>query len=152
MSKALGYLGIAKKSGSLALGETNSGAAIRAGKGRVLLLASDASPNARHRAEGFVNGTQTPLVVLPYTKAELSAATGTGGCSMAVFTDVGLAAVFMAALAENEPAFTNTAQLLAARNEKALKRKREAAVHRKKMSAGRSSVGKAAQGKRRNKQ
>ena len=148
MSKALGYISIAKKAGALAVGETNAGAAVRAGKGRVLLLASDASPNARHRAEGFVNGTQTPLVVSPFTKAELSEATGIGGCSMAAFTDVGLAAVFMAALAENEPSFSDTAQLLQAKNEKALLRKKEAAVHRRKMSAGRS-VGKAAQGKRR---
>ena len=82
---------------------------------------------------------------------DLSEATGIGGCSMAVFTDVGLAAVFMAALAENEPSFSDTAQLLQARNEKALLRKKEAAIHRRKMSAGRP-VGKAAQGKRRKKQ
>lgn len=150
-SNALGYLGLAKKAGSLAVGETNSGAAVRAGKGRVLLLASDASPNAKHRAEGFVNGTQTPLVVLPFTKGDLSEATGTGGCSMVAFTDVGLASVFMAALAEKEPSFMDTAQLLSERNEKALKRKREATVHRKKMSAG-APVRKAAQGKRRKKQ
>ena len=91
MSKALGYISIAKKAGALAVGETNAGAAVRAGKGRVLLLASDASPNARHRAEGFVTGTQTPLVVSPFSKAELSEATGAGGCSMAAFTDVGAA-------------------------------------------------------------
>ena len=118
MSKALGYIGIAKKAGALSVGETNAGAAVRAGKGRVLLLASDASPNARHRAEGFVNGTQTPLVTVPFTKAELSDATGLAGCSMAAFTDVGLAAVFMAALAENEPSFSDTAQLLQEKNNK----------------------------------
>ena len=61
MNKALGYIGIAKKAGALSVGETNAGAVVRAGKGRVLLLASDASPNARHRAEGFVAGTQTPV-------------------------------------------------------------------------------------------
>ena len=151
MNKALGYIGIAKKAGALSVGETNAGAVVRAGKGRVLLLASDASPNARHRAEGFVTGTQTPLVTVPFTKAELSDATGLAGCSMAAFTDVGLAAVFMATLAENEPSYADTAQLLQTKNEKALLRKREAAAHQRKLSAGRS-VGKTAQGKRRKKQ
>lgn len=151
MSKALGYISIARKAGSLAVGEVNSGAAVRSGKGRVLLLASDASPNALHRAEAFIGGTQTPLVVSPFTKAELAAAIGSGGCSMAAFTDTGLAAAFMAALAEKEPSFSDTAQLLQARNKKAMLRKKEAAVHRRKSGAG-ASARKAAQGKRRKKQ
>ena len=148
MHKALNYIGLAKKAGSIEVGETNSGATIRAGKGKILVLASDASDNARRRAENFVSGAQIPTVTLPFTKAEISQATGTTGCSMAVFTDVGLAAVFMAALAENEPSFMETAELLAQKNQKALMRKREALAHEKKMKSGMAAKP-AATGKRR---
>ena len=77
MHKALNYIGLAKKAGSIEVGETNTGAAIRAGKGRILILASDASDNARRRAENYVSGKQTPIVLLPFSKAEISQATGT---------------------------------------------------------------------------
>ena len=148
MNKALNYIGIARKAGAIEIGETYSGAAVRAGKGRILILASDASDNAKHRAENYVNGTQTPLVALPFTKAELSEASGTNGFSMAVFTDVGLAAVFMTALAECEPSFEKTAQMLAEKNEKATQRKREAVAHDRNKKLGKAAKP-AVMGKRR---
>ena len=143
MSEALNYLGIAKKAGSLETGETNSGAVVRAGKAKVLLLASDASENARKRAEGFVHGLKTPLLVLPYTKQQLSEATGSAGCSMAVITDLGLAAVFASKLASSEPAAKEIALQLTAKNEKAQKHKSEAQAHKRNMrfgKAGKSAV------------
>lgn len=148
MSNALNYIGLAKKAGAIEIGETNTGAAIRAGKGRILILASDASDNARRRAEGFVGGTQTPLAVIPYSKADLSQITGVVGCSMAAFTDVGLAAVFMAALAEDEPSFREVAALLAQKNQKMQLRKKEALAHDRNLKKGRAA-GPAATGKRR---
>ena len=147
MSNALGYIGLAKKAGAIAIGETDTGAVLRAGKGRLLLLASDASDNARHRALNFVEGTQTPMITLPFTKAELSQATGESGCSMAAFTEIGLASAFAQALAEDEPSYAETAGRLTAKNEKALMRKREAAVHEKKLKQGRAAE--PAAGKRR---
>ena len=148
MHKALNYIGLAKKAGAIEVGETNTGAAIRAGKGRILILASDASDNAKRRAENFVHGTQTPLVSVPFSKEEISQVSGADGCSMAAFTDVGLAAVFMAALAENEPSFQQTAELLAQKNQKVQQRKKEALAHEKKMKTG-VSVKSAATAKRR---
>lgn len=148
MNKALNYIGIARKAGAIEIGETYSGAAIRAGKGKILILASDASDNAKHRAENYVNGTQTPLVVLPFTKAELSEASGTNGFSMAVFTDIGLAAVFITALAECEPSFEKVAEMLAEKNEKAALRKREALAHDRKRKLGKAA-NPAVMGKRR---
>ena len=148
MHKALNYIGLARKAGAIEVGETNTGAAIRAGKGRILILASDASDNAKRRAENFVHGTQTPMVAVPFSKEELSQLTGAAGCSMAAFTDVGLAAVFMAALAENEPSFKETAELLAQKNQKAQQRKKEALAHEKNMKTGVSAKS-AATGKRR---
>ena len=63
MNKALNYLGLAKKAGLLEIGEENTGAAIRGGKARLVLLASDASDNAGRRAEGFLHGKKTPMTI-----------------------------------------------------------------------------------------
>ena len=92
MDKAAQYLGLARKGGMLAVGEEGSGTAIAAGKGRLLMLAADASPNAQKRAAGFLYGHRAPLQTLPWTKAELSAMLGKRGCSMLCFTDLPLAA------------------------------------------------------------
>ena len=97
MDKAAQYLGLARKGGMLAVGEEGSGTAIAAGKGRLLMLAADASPNAQKRAAGFLYGHRAPLQTLPWTKAELSAMMGKRGCSMLCFTDLPLAARFAAA-------------------------------------------------------
>ena len=99
MNKALGFLGLARKAGTLITGEDNARSAVRSGQARLLVVSADASANARKRAEDFVKGTNIPLVSLPMTKEEVSSATGRPGCSMAVFTDTGLAAGFLKALA-----------------------------------------------------
>ena len=140
MSKALTYIGSARKAGAIELGETNSGAAVRGGKGRLLVLASDASENARSRAENFVYGRKTLLVSLPFTKAELSDITGVNGCSMAVFTDFGLASMFLSQLAEDDPAYAQAAEEMAARNKKAMMRKKEAVAHERNKKTGKTAV------------
>ena len=99
MNKALGFLGLARKAGALITGEDNTRLAVRSGQARLLVVSADASANARKRAEDFVKGTNIPLAALPLTKEAVSSATGRPGCSMAVFTDTGLAAAFLKALA-----------------------------------------------------
>lgn len=123
MDKAAQYLGLARKGGMLAVGEEGSGTTIAAGKGRLLMLAADASPNAQKRAAGFLYGHRAPLQTLPWTKAELSAMLGKRGCSMLCFTDLPLAARFAAALAEELPGWKETAELLAQREDKLKRRK-----------------------------
>ena len=98
MGKAIDYLGLARKSGGIETGEMNAKLVVKRGRAKALVVAADASPGARHRAEGYVFGTGTPLVEAPYTKEEISAVTGRPGCSMAAFTDLGLAAAFAGAL------------------------------------------------------
>jgi ribosomal protein L7Ae-like RNA K-turn-binding protein len=102
MDSALGYISLAKKAGAIQIGETKSGAAIRAGKAKLLVLAADASGNAEARALSFAKGRGLAPVRLPFTKREISQATNTPGCSMAVFTDKGLAEAFMRRLEEEE--------------------------------------------------
>ena len=99
MSKALNYLGIARMSGNIELGEENSKALVKAGKARLLLLASDASDGVRKRAEGYIFGFRTPLVPLPFTKEELGGAVGRAQCAIAAVRDLGLAKALADALA-----------------------------------------------------
>lgn len=136
-NRAIRYLSIARKAGSLQLGEEDTGIAVRGGKAKLVLLAFDASDNARRRAEGFVYGRKMPLVRLPYTKEEISFATGKGGCSMLAVTDIGLASSFLSALAQQNPElYAETARELEAKREKADKRKAEAAAHRRNVKTG----------------
>ena len=100
MSKALNYLGIARKSGGIETGEDNSSGLVKAGKARLLLVARDTSDGAKRRAEGYVFETGCVLVEVPFTKDEIAAITGKSGCSMAAITDLGLATAFAKALAE----------------------------------------------------
>ncbi|MDR1132232.1 MAG: 50S ribosomal protein L7 [Oscillospiraceae bacterium] len=150
MDRALSYIGLAKKAGALEIGETDAGAAVRAGKARLLILASDASDNAKRRAEGFVCGTQTPLRTVPFTKETLSRTAGAGGCAMAAFTDLGLAAAFAGALAGAEPSFSDAAALLAQKDQKARQRRHETLAHGKKRGRDKAEGPKATGMRRRN--
>ena len=101
--KALHLLGLMRRANAIAVGEVNTGSTARAGKARLLLLAADASENARRRAEGFAAGRAAPLITLPFTKEELASAVGLSGGSMAAITDLGFANALMQALAAEEP-------------------------------------------------
>ncbi len=101
--KTLKFLGLMRRANALQAGENNTGEAVRAGKAKLLLLASDASENARRRAEGFAAGRDLPLSTLPFTKEEIASAVGLSGGSMAAVTDLGFASALLKALAEEEP-------------------------------------------------
>lgn len=98
MNKALNYLGIARMSGNIEIGEENAKALVKSGKAKLLLVASDTSDAAKRRAEGYVFGCATPLASVPFTKQEISEITGKAGCSMAAIGDLGLAKSFADAL------------------------------------------------------
>ena len=128
MDKAAQYLGIARKAGLLILGEDACDAAVSAGKAKLLMLASDASPNAAKRAGSMLQGHRAPLTRLPWTKEELSAMMGKS-CSMLCLTDLSLAARFASAMAEGLPAWQETALLLSRREDKAARRKAAGRKH-----------------------
>ena len=101
-------------SGNLELGEENAKALVKAGKARLLLLASDASDGVKKRAEGYVYGFRTPLVPLPFTKEELGGAVGRAQCAIAAVRDLGLAKALADALAaEHGEAYAPLAEALA---------------------------------------
>lgn len=102
MDKSLGLLSICRKGGNIVLGEEQVGAQARAGKARLVLLASDAGDHTVRRARSFVAGTAQPLLRLTYTKDELSDALGIASCAIAAITDVRLAQAFLKSLGEPE--------------------------------------------------
>ncbi len=140
MDKAVNYLGIARKAGLLETGAEHCASAVRSGKAKLLLLASDASDNARRRAEGFVYGRKVSLAILPMDKQTLSDATGKPGCTTIAFTDVGLASRFVAALAETEPRFAELAAVLDEKDKKTRRRKTEAAAHERNRKTGKRRI------------
>ena len=123
MNRAQRYLALGRKAGLLLTGEDHCRQAVSAGKARLLLLADDASPNARKRAQDVIVGHRAPLRTLPWKKEELSALLGRRGCSMVCFTDLALAEQFAAAMAEELSEWRETAELLSLREEKAQRRR-----------------------------
>lgn len=66
----------------------------------------------------------TPLIVVPFTKQDISLAVGKAGCSMAAFRDLGLATCFVQALAaENGETYGVLADELNAKLKKQKSRK-----------------------------
>lgn len=128
-NKGLGLLAISRKGGNLVLGEEQVGAAARAGRARLVLLASDASDHTRRRAGSFVAGTAQPLLTVPYTKEELGEALGVNRCALAAITDVRLAQAFVRTLGEPEK-YGELLQDLDVRVKRVEKRRQEEKAHR----------------------
>lgn len=135
--KALNFLGLMRKANALMVGETDTGAAARGDKAKLVLIAADASDNAFSRAKGFVYGRNIPLVKLPFTKEELSEHLGKNGCSMAAVCDIGFANAFMKDLsAIDEKRYSETAEKIAEAYKRAQERKRESKAHEKNKKLG----------------
>lgn len=135
--RILNMLGMMRRANAIQIGETNTGATVRGGKAKLLLLAADASDNAKSRAEGFARGRSVLTVQLPYTKDEISTSVGLNGCSMAAVTDMGFANALMKALAEAQPeVYSQLAQETNTRFQKAQRRKKEAEAHERNKRIG----------------
>ena len=93
-NKSLGLLSLARKGGNIVLGEEQAGAAARASRARLMLLASDAGGHAVRRAKELRGRDGAALLTLPYTRDELGDALGTTSCAIAAITDVQLALAF----------------------------------------------------------
>ena len=122
--KALNMLGLMRRANAIQIGEDKTGAAVKAGKAKLLLLAADASDNARRRAAAFITGRNVQLVPLPFDKAELSERLGVNGCSMAAVTDLGFANAFVKLLLGlDSDSYCEIAQQVEKRFDKAERRK-----------------------------
>jgi len=128
--KALNYLGLMRKADAVKIGETETGAAVRAQQATVVIVASDASENAVSRARGFVYGRNIPIVYVPFSKEDIAIKVGKSGCSMAAICDAGFADAFMKALCEINPEkYSEVSAQVSAVNDMVHKLAREKKAH-----------------------
>lgn len=97
----LGLLGLALRSGNLAVGEDPVAAACQSGRAKVVLLASDAAGNTVDRARRLA-GERVPLAVLPRDKSQVGFALGRSFCAVLAVTDLGLAAALLKRLVQED--------------------------------------------------
>lgn len=128
-NRSLGLLSISRKGGNLVYGEETVGATARAGRARLVILASDAGEHTVRRARSFVAGTSQPLITLPFTKDELGDALGTPSCAVAAVTDVRLAQAFVKTL-DGQEKYTKLLEDLDVRVQRVEKRRAEEKAHR----------------------
>ena len=127
--KALNYLGLMRKANAVQIGETDTGAAARAMTAKLVLLASDASDNARSRAKGFVYGRSIPMIISPFTKEEISLHVGKPGCSMLAVTDTGFADALMKTLIQISDSYASAAEHISMELQKEKQRRKEKSAH-----------------------
>ena len=121
----LGLLGLMRRAGAIEIGADSACDAVRDGKARALLLASDAGENAVSRARRSAEGRSVVLITLPCSKARLADSLGTGDCAVAAITDIGFAEAFTARLAsEDGEEYAAAAAEIKARRERMELRKR----------------------------
>lgn len=137
MDNALRMLGLAKKAGRLEVGEEPVGAAARARKAKLLLLARDAAANTARRAAHFGEAGNVLFLTVPFTKAELGMAVGRTSCAMLAFTDPGFAASFVEKLAARDPErYGPAAEQVGEKAARALQRQKEQRQHEKNLERG----------------
>jgi len=133
----LRLLGVARKAGRVEAGEEPVGAACRARRARLILLAADAAPNTRRRAAHFAQAGAVPFLEAPFSKAELGALLGRSSCAMLALTDPGFAAAALEKLAARDPErYAPAAQALREQADRVLQRQRERRQHEKNLREG----------------
>ena len=133
VDKALNYLALARKGGRVELGEEPVGAAARAGKAYLMVVASDAGDHTWRRAKSFAAGTEQQCIRVAFTKDELGFAIGRTSLAMAAFTDVALALAFAKALEKVDPAVLEALENKAKRLKS---RQQEAKAHQRNVRKG----------------
>ena len=135
MNKAMNYLGLARRGGLAELGEEPVGAAARAGKAYVILVAGDASDHTWRLAKSYAAGTEQQCIRLSCTKDEMGLAVGRTSLAIAAVTDVQLALALVKALEEPEK-YKEALEVLTVKAEKAKKRQAEAKAHKRNVRMG----------------
>lgn len=128
MNKALNLLGLARKAGLAELGEEPVGAAARAGKAYLILVAGDASDHSWRRAKSFAAGTDQQCLRMRESKQELGAAVGRESLAMGAVTDPAMALALVQALAEPE-SHKQVLEVLTQKTERRKQRQKEAKAH-----------------------
>ena len=98
--ETLGFLGLMRRAGALALGAEDAFDAAREHRARLICLAQDAGKNTR---DGFFNALEegkSALLTLPATNGELGRALGVGECAALAVLDTGFALALCKKLGE----------------------------------------------------
>lgn len=135
MDKALNYLALARKAGRIELGEEPVGAAARAQKARLVVVAEDATDHTWRRALSFVSGSEQICLRVPYSKDLLGQAVGRSALALAAFTDPALALAFVKALDQPEK-YSAALESLDKRTKRIAQRQKEAKAHDKNKRVG----------------
>ena len=131
----MNYLSLARKAGKAELGEEPVGAAARAGKAYLIVVARDASDHTWRRAKSFAAGTEQQVLRVKATKDELGQAIGRQSLAIAAVTDAALALALVKAMEPTE----DTAQVqsvLEAKAARLAKRAQEAKAHQRNVRKG----------------
>ena len=99
----LSMLGLAKKAGRVEIGEEPVGAAARAKKARVILVAQDAGPSSQRRAFSFAEAGACLCLTVPADKDALGRALGRTSVAMCAVTEIGFAGAVVKKLAAMDP-------------------------------------------------
>ena len=135
MDKALNYLALARKAGRIELGEEPVGAAARAQKARLVVVAEDATDHTWRRAQSFVAGSEQICLRVPYNKDLLGQAVGRTALALAAFTDPAMALAFVKALGQPEK-YAAALESLEKRTKRIQQRQKEAKAHDKNKRMG----------------
>lgn len=135
MNKALNYLALARKGAMAELGEEPVGAAARAGKAYVILVAGDASDHTWRRAKSFAAGTEQQCLRLECSKEEMGFVVGRSSLAIAAVTDVQLALALVQALPQPEK-YKDAVEVLSVKAAKAKKRQAESKAHQRNVRKG----------------
>ena len=136
MDKALNYLGLGRKAGLIELGEEPVGAAARAQRARLVVVAQDASDHTWRRALSYVAGTEQLCIRVAFTKEQLGLSVGRTSLAIAAFTDPALALAFVKALGQPEK-HKAVLESLDKRAKRVLQRRAEEKAHLRNKKQGR---------------
>ena len=136
MDKALNYLALARKAGLIELGEEPVGAAARAQKARLVLVAQDAGDHTWRRAKSFAAGTDQQCVRLQVTKEEFGFVVGRQSLAIAAITDAALALAALQSLGEPQK-YAKELAVLTEKAERLKQRAKEAKAHQRNVRKGR---------------
>ena len=135
MDKALNYMALARKAGLIELGEEPVGAAARAQKARLVIVAEDASGHTWRRALSFVAGTEQLCLRVPFDKDQLGQSIGRTSLAIGAFTDPALALAFVKALPQKE-GYAAILESLDKRSNRIRQRQKEAKAHQQNKRTG----------------
>ena len=141
IGQMLSMLGLAKKAGRVEIGEEPVGAAARARKARVILVAQDAGPSSQRRAFSFAETGACLCLAVPADKDALGRALGRTSVAMCAVTEIGFAGAVVKKLAAMDPErYGAAAAQLDGKAQRAMERRAEQLRHEKNLRQGKRRI------------